>query len=281
MILSALISFVLLSHAPLSLPSSLLCKNDPAPSESREEVRILAVKRTPEPETAILALQVPKMGQVVGGNPVWIQVRVDGFALEADSQFERASEIVNTKMGQTIHVVIDDKPYFPVNGPAIDPFNEQGWYYDQFYKIAVPFKLSKGFHTIRLFLARSYGESLKGSNLYFASYFFVGERGDESKASMLTQPYLTYNEPSDQIRLVEDKPVLLDFYLANVELSPDGYKVKMTLDGKIERTFTSWQPYYIYGLKKGKHTLRLQLVDAKGKQVGGSFNDVEETFTIH
>ena len=281
MILSALLSFALLSHAPLSLPASLLCKNDSAPSESRDGIRVLAVKRTPEPETAILALQVPSLGQVIVGNPVWIQARVEGFALEADSQFDRAYEIVNTKLGQTFHVVIDDRPYFPVNGPAIDPFNEQGWYYDQFYKIEVPFKLTKGLHTIRLFLARSYGESLKGSNLYFASYFFVGERGDESEASMLTKPYLTYNEPSNQIRLVEDKPILLDFYLTNVELSPDGYKVQMTLDGRIERTLTSWQPYYIYGLKKGKHTMRLRLIDSKGKQVSGPFNDVEETFTIH
>ncbi len=278
----SIIFAAIFSHLPLSLPSAIICERQtPESSEPTEQIRVVAVKRTPEPETAILALQVPKMGQVVGGNPVWLQTRIDGFALEADSQFDRAYEIVNSKLGQTMHIVIDNRPYFPINGPSIDPFNEQGWYYDQYYKFEVPYKLANGLHTVRIFLARSFGESLKGPNLFFASYFFVGQKGDESQALILTKPYLTYNEPSNQIHLVEGKPVLLDFYLTNAELSPDGYKVKMTLDGKVERVFTSWQPYYIYGLKRGKHTMRLQLIDEKGKQVPGSFNDVQETFTVH
>lgn len=275
----------LLSASLFFQPSAHLCKREVAESEfgrqAHEEIRVLPVKRTPEPETAILALQVPKLGQAVGGNPVWIQARVDGFALEADSQFDRASEIVNSKLGQTIHVVIDDKPYFPINGPSVDPFNEQGWYYDQFYKFTVPFKLANGLHTIRMFLARSYGESLKGQNMFFAGYFFIGDDCDASEASILTKPYLTYNEPSNKGCLLEGKPILLDFYVTNTELSPDGYKVKMVLDGEIERIFTSWQPYYIYGLKRGKHSIRLQLIDRKGQVVAGSFNDVQESFTVY
>lgn len=282
----ALLSAALCSQLPLSLPPALLCskevaKKEPLAALPQEQIRVVAVKPTPEPDTAILALQVPKMGQVVGGNPVWIQTRIDGYTMGSDSQFDRAYEILNSKLGQTMHVIIDDKPYFAVNGPAIDPFNEQGWYYDQNYKFEVPFKLQNGFHTIRILLARSYGESLKSENMFFASYFFVGEEDDDSQAAILTKPYLTYNEPSNTACLEENKPILLDFYLSNVELSPDGYKVKLTVDHKIERTLASWQPYYIYGLKKGKHTLRLQLIDKSGKQVEGLFNDVEQTFTVH
>ena len=52
-------------------------------------------------------------------------------------------------------------PYFPVNEPALDPFNEQGWYDETSYKFEIPTKLSAGEHVLRVFLARSFGESLK------------------------------------------------------------------------------------------------------------------------
>ncbi|NDB85948.1 MAG: hypothetical protein EB127_25100 [Alphaproteobacteria bacterium] len=63
-------------------------------------------------------------------------------------------------------------------------------------------------------------------------------------------------------------------------MSVDGYKVKLTIDGKIQRTLTSWKPYYIYGLKKGKHTFKLELLDPSNKVVPGSFNTVEKTIVI-
>ena len=51
--------------------------------------------------------------------------------------------------------------------------------------------------------------------------------------------------------LTESQPVLLDFFISNCELTSDGYKVRLIVDGDAIRTLTSWQPYYIYGLKKG------------------------------
>ncbi len=246
-----------------------------------DQIRIVAVNATPEPETVVTIVQLPHDGSVVNGNPVWVQLRVDGFALGTDSPFDRRSEIANSSMGQTIHVVIDNEPYFAINGPSIQPFNEEGFYYNQSYKFEVPTKLKEGLHTIRVFPSRSFGESLKGEKTYNATYFFVGKETNGSQANVLSRPYLTYNEPSDQMGLVENKPVLLDFYIANCELSPDGYKVRLTIDGKIQRTFVSWRPYYVYGLKKGKHTLRLELLDEKNKVVTGPYNDVQQTIVVH
>lgn len=247
-------------------------------AQEKESIRILAVRSTPEPSTAILALQVPKVGKSYSGNPIWMQVRVDGYALGADSQFDRSFEIANSREGQTLHVVIDERPYFTVSEPAIDPFNEQGWYYDQYFRFEVPYKLEKGFHTVRMFLARSYGESLKG--MFVSSYFYVGERGNGSESIILNEPFLTYNEPSRRMKLKEGEPVLLDFYVSNAELTPDGYKVKMTIDDSMQRTLTHWQPYYIYGLKKGKHVIRLELLDRKDRVVSGPYSVVEGQFTI-
>jgi hypothetical protein len=252
-----------------------------APAEkNRSNIRSMPVIRTPEATTVVLAIAVPKADQVVS-NPVWIQFRIDGFALgAASSQFDRANELVNSKMGQTVHVVIDDRPYFPINEPAIDPFDEGGYYYDMSYKFQVPFRLSEGKHVVRMFPARSFGECLKGDKTFQAMTFYVGKEKDNLDID-LSQPYITYNEPSNEMYLVEGRPILLDFYVSNTELSPDGYRVRLTVDGKVNRTLSFWQPYYIYGLKKGKHTVRLELLDPTGQLVPGMFNNVQQSFTVH
>lgn len=248
---------------------------------NRSNIRTLPVIRTPEANTIVLVIAVPKEGTVLGSNPVWVQFRIDGYALGAgSSQFDRSSEVAVSDMGQTVRVVIDNEPYFPVNEPALDPFDEGGFYYNMSYKFEVPFRLKSGEHTIRMFPARSFGESIKGDRAFTAMNFYVGSE-KENSAMDLSGPYITYNEPSDHMPLEEGRPILLDFYLCNAELSSDGYKVRLTIDGKVNRTITSWQPYYIYGLKKGKHTLRLELLDSHNDRVPGLFNDVQQSITVH
>ncbi len=268
----------------LSLLCSCVCtltlQAESSYGQSHDYIRLMGVKPTPEPETVSLYTALPKNGSFVSKNPVWIQVRVEGYALGTDSYFDRKDEIVNSSKGQTLHVVIDDKPYFAVNEPAVDPFKEQGNYYVLSYKFEVPFSLGPGLHTIRMFPARSYGEALKGEKTFAVTTFYLDDQTNHLGID-LTKPYLTYNEPGDQMDLVENKPVLLDFYLTNCELSADGYKVRLTIDKSMVRTLTVWQPYYIYGLKKGTHTIQLELLDAKNHVVPGPFNSVKRTITIH
>jgi hypothetical protein len=260
----------------LCLTASLLASASFSPGE---EIQVLPVSRTPESNAIVLAIAVPKAGEIKERNPVWVQFRLDGYALGSGSPSDRTKELNLSKMGQTVHVIIDNEPYFAVNDPSIDPFNEDGYYYDSSYKFKIPYTLKPGVHTIRMFPARSYGESLKNENTFQATYFYVGNQTGVPDAN-LKEPYLTYNEPDTHITLTQDKPVLLDFYVRNCELSSDGYKVFLTIDGSNRRTLASWQPYYIYGLSKGKHTIRLQLMSPKGVQVPGSFNDVERTIQI-
>lgn len=258
-------------------------RNSPADlsqTDTKEEIRILPVKATPESDTVSVVIAVPKARQLLSGNPVWAQIRVDGYPLGTDSQFDRGDELVGTKLGQTLHIIIDNEPYFPINGPSLAPFNEDGFYYDSSYKFEIPYSLSPGMHTLRVFPARSYGESLKGERSFHAIAFYVGEEKSNS-ALALNRPYLTYNEPSNQFYFVQNKPILLDFYITNCALTPDGYKVRLTIDGKIERLLTAWQPYYLYGLPKGSHTIRLELLDQNNERLPGAFNDTTRTITVH
>jgi hypothetical protein len=247
-------------------------------NEKKEEIRVLPVTRTSESNTTLIKIARPEIGYVVKDNPMWIQIRVDGFSLGTDSQFDRGDEIAGSKMGQTVHVVIDNMPYFPVNGPAINPFNEEGYFYNTSYKFEVPFSLKEGVHTLCVFPARSFGESLKGEGNFQSSYFYMGSKKG-TPAIDLSKPYLLYNEPSDNFYLTASQPVLLDFYINNCELTPDGYQVMLTIDGKINRALTAWQPYYIYGLTRGKHKILLELVNGK-KSLNPSMR-VERTIEVH
>lgn len=253
---------------------------DPSINKKNNPINVLAVPRTPESNTTLVKIAQPEVGALMKSNPIWIQVRADGFALGVDSQFDRANEIANSKMGQTIHVIIDDFPYFPINEPAINPFNEEGYFYNTSYKFEVPFSLKEGVHTLVIFPARSFGESLKGEGTLQSSYFYVGSKKGNPIID-LSKPCLIYNEPSNEMYLTTSKPVLLDFYIDNCELTPKGYQVILSIDGKVIQNLTSWQPYYIYGLTQGKHKIRLQLVHGKEKNSANPAVDIERTITVH
>ncbi|MBI5272651.1 MAG: hypothetical protein HY861_01540 [Chlamydiia bacterium] len=253
---------------------------DLATARPAEQIQVLPVARTPESDSVLLTIAVPKAGDQIAANPMWVQFRIDGFALGAgSSQFDRSKELPVSDMGQTVHVVIDNEPYFAINEPAISPFNEEGYFYNTSYKFELPVELKEGVHTIRMFPARSYGESLKGENTLHAIHFSLGSAGS-MKPVDLSKPYLTYNEPSETTPLRLGQPILLDFLVTNCELTSDGYKVRLTIDGKINRMLTTWQPYYLYGLSRGKHSIRIELLNPQGNVVGGPFNDVERTIMV-
>lgn len=247
--------------------------------EGAEEssVRVVAVYPTPESEIVKIRLLYPRNGEMKNSSRPLVGLKLSGYALGVNSDFERNNEIWNDPNGQTLHVVIDEHNYFSINSVYIKTLDEREGFYDQELEFVVPFALSDGEHIIRIFPVRSYNESLKKENCFISSTFYV-----RSKAPTVDQnlkgPYLTYNEPTENYDA--GQPILLDFYLTNCELSPDGYKVNLTIDGTIQRQITRWIPYYIYGLDKGKHTIRLQLIDNRNQVVPGVFNDVTKPIVI-
>ncbi|HEY2811294.1 MAG TPA: hypothetical protein VGJ00_07910 [Rhabdochlamydiaceae bacterium] len=245
-------------------------------------IRVVPVDPTPEPNQVKTRIQFPKADELKNNTPIKGQIKLQGFPLGVDSDFPRKKEIFNNPKGQSLHVFIDNQPYFALNEALIDALDDFEDYFDQTVMLQIPFTLQPGMHVMRVFPVRSFNESLKGDNCYDMHVFYYRIIKDNPQM-ILDGPYLTYNEPQGEFTYDKKgaKPILLDFYIHNCELSRDGYKVRLTIDNANQRTLTTWQPYYIYGLKKGVHHIRLELLDAQNKVVPGMFNDIERSIVIH
>lgn len=248
------------------------------PKPNVEEVRVVPVPRTPEGDNVQVYLMFPKSEEVKMDQPIRATMRTEGLYFGVDSDFPRAKEIYNDPQGQSLHFIIDEDPYISINEAFIDALDNNEIYSDQKFDFDLP-KLKPGMHVIRAFPVRSYNESYKGDNCFLSRVFYVKSKTPADEVD-LSVPFLTYNEPQGDYDYSPTEPVLLDFYISNCQLSPDGYKVRFSVDGKVVRIITQWTPFYIYGLKKGSHKIRLELLDPANKPLAGLFNNVEKTIKL-
>jgi hypothetical protein len=233
----------------------------------QQHITIEPATGSPAYPDAKLVIVSPREGQVLknAADSVLVVMQVTGTKLEVPTDADSTRGIAYSKQGQHVHVIIDDKPYMAdyKNG---QPFN-----------VGV---LAAGMHTIRAFPSYSWHESMKSANAFAAHTFFVGPAAAKKSESILKGPLLTYSRPKGTYIGADANKVLLDFYVTNATLSPDGYKVKLWIDGAAQADIVKWQPYFIAGLSKGKHTIKLQLVDAKGEAVPGAYNTASQEITV-
>lgn len=260
--------------------TSLYSAEQETPVANPTEIRVVVVEPTPEGDHVETKIVHPRNNDMERSNPVSILIRLLGYPLRTYSQFPRAKEVLNyNKAGQSLHVFVDNEPYFIVNEAIVNALQDQDIYYEQVLDFKIPFDLKPGQHVLRVFPARSYGESLKGDGCFAMRLFYVSSQ--EPKLDFNPGgPFLTYNQPQGEISYSKTKPVLLDFYITNAQLSRDGYKVRLTLDESVKRVLTRWAPYYIYGLKPGKHTFKLELLDVSNNVVPGMTNSITRTVVL-
>ncbi|MDR2539448.1 MAG: hypothetical protein LBC45_02380 [Chlamydiales bacterium] len=252
---------------------------------SASSIRIVPVSTTPEPDHVHVKVIYPSEEELCRSDSRG-QIRITGLALGVDSEFPRKKEIFNDPKGQTLHMVIDNQPYFTITESDMDVRRGIDGNNDELILFDIPFALHPGMHVMRVFPARSFKESLKDEGC-FAVRTFYHQSHEQHFFVDLCKPYLTYNEPQGTYfqqgcnqQDCNPQPILLDFYITNCQLSRDGYKVAVEIDHTTKEILTSWQPYYIYGLKRGTHRIRLQLLDSNNQLVPGIFNHVERRFNI-
>lgn len=270
-------SFLLCCTAllPLSLMQAAVKLQEGAPNPN--DIQVVPMERSPESNNVALRIEYPENGDLEKNSPVRMQTRLDWFPLGVDSESPRKRELYNDHKGQSIHVFIDNYEYFEINEALFDALDDHEEFFDQTSEFDIPFPLSPGPHVIRAFPCFSYGESLKSGAVFASEFFYFQKKGQVPMN--FSAPYLTYNEPQGEYEDAS-KPILLDFFIKNCALSLDGYKVRLTIDNTNQRFLYSWSPYYIYGLPRGKHTIRLELINPQNELEPGLFNDVTREIVI-
>lgn len=203
-----------------------------------------------------------------------------------------------TKMGNHIHVILDNQPY------------------EAYYNLEQEFELrnvSDGEHTIRVFPSRPWHESYKNEGAFQLVKFTVknggadttkpatvngatvatstaaptpeGKEMKESKAGAVdvTKPLLTFSRPKGEYKGDDANAIMFDFWLANAKLKGDGgeFRVRWSVDDGEPKFIEKWEPIWLTGWTAGKHNVKLELVDAAGNVVdNGGYNSTTREITI-
>lgn len=202
--------------------------------------------------------------ELLDENKISIHYTTTNYELKKQTDTTGSKNCANAVGGQHIHCIVDNEPYNAI-------YDENG-----------TVKASgDGQHTVLSFLSRSYHESIKNKNAYSLTSVITGKSRYVSRyaAPILDQPMLFYSRPKGEYKGGETDAVLLDFYIVNCDLSESGYKVKAEINGT-EFMLTKWSGYFMEGLPLGENTIKLTLLDSKGKQVESPFSSSERKFTL-
>ena len=184
----------------------------------------------------------------------YISFDVINYELGIQSLRDFDYTLANSNKGQHIHFIVN-------NGP-----------YSAHYQQNITKELDKGNNVILAFLSRSYHESVKNPNA-----FILTQTGNDK--INLNNEFLFYSRPKGTYKGVDTEKLLLDFYLVNTNISPDGNKVRATIQDT-EFIIDEWAPYYIEGLPKGEITVKLELIDSNGNLIDTPFNPSTRTVML-
>lgn len=221
------------------------------PSMGKNGLKLYPVPVEVEYRSAGLNLKSPSELQVQNEGPTMFNFELTEYELKDQTAAEKAKQIANSAKGQHIHFIVNNAPY-------------QAKYEPQFEA-----ELLEGNNVVLAFLSKSFHESVKNEKAFYFHNFYVGEGENEFNESA---PHLFYSRPKGEYKADKTKQILVDFYLVNTTLSEGGNRVRLSID-ETEFMLTSWQAYFVEGLAVGKHSFRIQLLDAEGNAVAGPFND--------
>lgn len=190
---------------------------------------------------------------------------VKNYELKAQTSDAGSKQCNNSKDGQHIHFIIDNKPYVALYEPK--------------HEITVAKNTE---HYVLCFLSRSYHESLKQKGASLLFHFKVDEKGKLQKMDEPKTPMVFYSRPKGDYLGKDTENVLFDFYVWNGTLGNDlKVKADITSGGKDTSIIVSdWKPYTLKNLAMGKNTIRLSMVDAKGNKVDGPNTEVSRDFNL-
>ena len=238
-------------------------KDTPQEATTRFEkggLTVYALEGSPAYADATLEMNEPAAGTDLEPGENSFNFTVGNYELGAQTAGAGENGLANSGKGQHIHLILNNGPYSAHYDPAFTK------------------ELEEGHYVVLAFLSRSFHESVKADGAFAVSQFVVGTP-DNVKEANLSDPHMFYSRPKGSYFGDDTKKLLLDFFLVNCDLSPDGYKVRATVNGN-EFLFTKWVPYVVEGLEYGEVSVKLELLDKDNNLVESPFNPVERAVTL-
>lgn len=225
-----------------------------------EPVSIKPVTGSPEfPDAQLTIKNVKAALKDTDSVTITVDYDVKNYELKNQTSDAAGKNCNNSKDGQHIHFILDNQPYQALYEPT--------------KTFTVPVKSE---HYLMSFLSRSYHESIKSPKAGVLYRFSVDEKGKLSKLEIPKTPMIFYSRPKGSYVGDDTKNLLLDFYVYNTTLAPDGNKVKVSVNGT-NFDIDKWQPYFIEHAPMGDVTVTVQLTDKDGKNIDGVNTSVSRT----
>ncbi len=239
-------------------------------SKSEKVTITSGVRSTPVPG-AKAVITFPEDGAILENDDVYVVVDVGNFSLGEQTDSSTAGEIANSINGQHVHLIVDNKPYKAVY-QAGKPVNIG--------------KLEPGPHSIFVFPSRSYHESVKEEGAFDMLNFYIeSDLGDFELSD--EKPAIFYSRPKGEYKGLAAQKIMLDFYLHNLRLSPNGFNVKYTItkvdnpSEKFEIVIDDWKPAFINNLSSGRYNVKMELIDPSGNLVNNvAYNGTEREIAV-
>lgn len=206
-------------------------------------------------ETVKLEILSPQWNEVLSTQEVVVKYQLQNF------------EVGQPEPGQHVHVILDNKPYEA-------DYTPDG---------SIVFKnVPEGTHTIFLFAARKFHLSLKNEGA-FAQVTFHVLKNDGENAPFPGEPLLVYSRPKGSYSRADGSAenIMLDFYLRDTVLSPEGYRVRASVNAGDPVYLAEWKPIILlHDPPIGDYIVTLDLVDQSDQAVPGPFNSTTRTIKI-
>jgi len=264
-----------------SLLSFAACNNSTTKSDDKAKtdsvaaslppVALIDVSPSPDFPNASLAMGAIKTEKVGNDSTkVTFNFDVKNYELKMQTTDNANKMCNNSDKGQHIHFILDNGPYKAL----YEPKNE------------MTFPNDGEEHLLMAFLSRSYHESIKSKGAAVVYHFKIDNKGNLKKLDDPKTPMVFYSRPKGDYMGKDVTNVLLDFYVWNCTLSPDGYKVKAEIrnenldDQKLTTAISKWEPHFIHNLGLGKCKVTLSLIDKDGNQVDGPETVASREFNL-
>lgn len=279
-----------------SAPTAQNLSEVPRPQKIADQMK----ERGAQDEAApTLKIAEPAEGATVNSSTVKVRLNLSG-----DLKGYKPMMDMETKMGNHIHIILDNQPYEAYYNIEDNAFELRN--------------VADGEHTLRVFPSRPWHESYKNEGAFQMVKFTVKNGGADATKPTTTnsgntmananananptatpegkdmqtstagavdkaKPLLTYSRPKGEYKAADADAIMIDFWLWNAKLQGDGgeYRVKYSVDGGEAKYIDKWQPIWLTGWTNGKHKVKVELVDKTGNVVdNGGYNSTEREITV-